>query len=616
MTHRIRVAGLSFFLGICFALAAYPALAQDVWERVKQILINTNDIIVLNGAQTAPLKYTEAKDPVYGDWLVQHFLSDPENFNPYTSNDAGASSVHLYVFESLLDIKNDPPYEMIGLIAKTYPAISEDKLTYTFDLRENVQFADGKPLTADDVLFSMKVIKNPAVLAASLRNYFAAVKDVRQEGTHKISFVCDEPYFRNDISLGTLQVIPRHFYDPDGLLDPVSIQSLVDGSWESGPHAERVQQFGEKFNTGFNRSMLGSGPYKVADWESDVVTGQKVVLTRNQKYWGQNQKDLMPKGYVSKIVFKIINNTDAAFIELTNGNLDRYSLQPLEFKDKSWSPEFTGRFLKGISYSSGYVYIGWNNAHPIFRDKRVRHAMTHMTNRKSMVQNLMFGLAETVEGPIHKFRPEYNHDLEPYEYDPEKALDLLEEAGWADTDGDGILDKIIDGEKTQFQFEFLVNSGNQMRKDIALALQYELQDVGIVCEVRELDWTIFLDRVARKKEFAACTLGWTGSLRLAPDSYQIWHSSQAEGQGSNFISFRNAEVDSILEAYRKEFDPDKRIAMYKRFQEILHEEQPYTFLWKSRNATAYSRRFENVNWYPGGIDTQEWFVTAANRLYQ
>ncbi len=609
--RRLAILGLLCFIGVA-------CKDEPPWQKVQRTLMETREAaaIVLEGTERVSAMYAGVAEPEFGDWMVLHFLSDPENFNPYVSNDSGASAVQKYIFESLLDIENKSPYKLRGLVAKAPPTVSEDKLTYTFDLRDDVHFADGKPLSADDVLFSIKVIKNPKVLAASLRNYYAAVSDVEQDGKYRISFVCQEPYFRNNISLGSMQILPKHFYDPDGLLDPVDIQSLIDGSWESGPHAERVQQFAEKFNTGYHRNMLGSGPYLVENWEDDVVTGQRVILTRNPNYWGRDRADLMHKGYVEKIVFKIVNDQEAAFIELTNGNIDYFGLRPLQFKDKSWSPDFMDRFKKSVVYSSGYVYIGWNNAHPIFRDKRVRKAMTYLTDRESMVLNLMFGLAETVEGPIHKFRPEYNHGLEPHAYDPDRALALLEEAGWADTDNDGILDKDIDGEKQPFKFEFLVNSGNQLRKDIALALQYELQDIGIACEVRELDWTIFLDRVVRKKEFAACTLGWTGSLRLPPDSYQIWHSSQADGQGSNYIGFKNDEVDGILEAYRREFDMDKRIELYRRFQKILYDEQPYTFLWKSRNAISYSRRFAGDNWYAIGADTQEWWVGAGNRLYQ
>ena len=219
-----------------------------------------------------------------------------------------------------------------------------------------------------------------------------------------------------------------------------------------------------------------------------------------------------------------------------------------------------------------------------------------------------------MEGPIDKFRPEYNSDLPPYEYDPDKALDLLAEAGWDDTDNDGILDKTVDGKQVPFSFEILINSGNQIRKDIALVLQNELSDIRVGCEVRELDWSIFLDRVKRK-EYDAMVLGWSTSIVYAPDAFQIWHSSQAKERGSNHIAFENEEVDRILDAYRLEFDPEKRKQLYQRFQEILHGEQPYTFLWKSRVASAYSRRYRGVNWYSSGTEEREWFVAVSDRLY-
>lgn len=609
---KVRMSVVAAWLGVC--IGGHAVAEEESWEVVQEILMSTKDIVVLDGTAKVPPRYESGKEPTYGDWMVRHMLSDPEKLNPYTSNDAGASTVLNYLFESLLEADSDPPYALRGLVAKGYPEISADKLTYTFELRDGVYFSDGKPLTAADVVFSMKVIHNPQVLAPHLRNYYAAVEAVQQVGANKVSFLCDKPYFRNDLMLGAFSILPKHFYDPEGLLDPVEVKSLVDGSWEEGPHKERIERFAEQFNQNFNRKVLGSGPYIIEDPERDLVTQQKVVLTRNAKYWGRDVEGLLPPGFVDKIVFNIINNTDAAFIELTNGNLDYHALRPLEFKEKSWSEEFNSRFLKGVSYAGGYMYIGWNNKHPIFGDKQVRQAMTHLTDREGMVENIMFGLAEAVEGPIHKFRPEYNHALAPYAYDPDHALDLLAEAGWEDADEDGILDKTIDGELVPFSFEILINSGNQTRKDIALTLQYELQDIGIDCQVRELDWSIFLQKV-RGKDFDAMVLGWTGNVRFPPDGYQIWHSSQTVENGSNAISFINAEVDQILEDYRREFDTERRIALYQRFQEILHEEQPYTFLWKPRNAHAYSRRFSGVTWYPPGARLQDWWVAQEAHMY-
>lgn len=606
-----------FLMTGCVLLSG-TVFAQDAFETVKQILSTTKDVVVIDGTEKVPRKDRHTGDPTFGDWMVEHQLSDPDNLNPYTSRSGGAGTINRKILQSLLHPLPEPPYTKKGLIAKDYPTISEDKLRYTFDLREDVTFSDGTPLTVEDVVFSLKAIRNPEVLAPNMRSYFEDIVAVETEGKHRITFVLGKPYFKNDITVGMyLRIAPRHFYDPDDLMGPVTLESLIDGSWAEGPHADRVKQFAEHFNTGYNRKVMGSGGYMIVDPETDIVTQQKVVLTRNPNYWG-NGKDLpVPGGYTDKYVFKTINNLDAAFIELTNGNLDIHGLQALEFKEKSWEPEFTAKYLKSIRFGSGYIFIGWNNNHRIFGDVQVRRAMSHLMNRREMIDNLLFGLGEPVDGPIHPFRPEYNRNLKVYEYDPDTALDLLEAAGWGDTDDDGILDKEIDGELVKFEMEFLVNSGNQLRKDIALIFQSEAQDIGIECRVTELDWGVFLDRVTKQKDFDAITLGWGGGggVAFAPDAYTVWHSSQIDGGGFNFISYRNGEVDQILEDYREEFDADKRIVMYQRFQEILNEDQPYTFLWNQRGATAFSKRFRNANWYPTGSERTEWWVDEADRLY-
>jgi peptide/nickel transport system substrate-binding protein len=604
----------------CVAITTTSFAQEDAFEKVKKILATTNNVVVIDGTEAAPLKDTRGGTPSPGDWLVEHQLSDPDILNPFTTRDASAGAVIDKITQSLLDPVSDPPYELKGMIAKAYPTISEDRLSYTFDLRENVTFSDGTPLTVDDVIFSLKAIMNPEVLSPNMKSYFEDLSSVKPEGKHRVTFTLKKPYFKNDITVGLyLDIIPKHFYDPDDLMGPVSVESLLDGTSMEGPHVDRIKQFAEHFNTGFNRKIMGSGPYMIVNPETDIVTQQKVVLTRNPDYWGANEDLTRGPGYVEKYVYKTINNQDAAFIELTNGNLDFHGLKPLEFKENSWTPEFTEKYLKGIRYLSGYIFIGWNNNHKIFGDTRVRKAMSHIINRREMIENLLFGLGEPVDGPIHPFRPEYNSNLTTHEYDPDKALDILEEAGWVDSDDDGILDKEINGERVKFEMEFLVNSGNQLRKDIGLVFQSEANDIGIACQVIELDWGVFLQRVTKDKNFDAMTLGWSGGggVAFAPDAYTVWHSSQIEGGGYNFISFRNDEVDKILTAYREEFDSTKRIQLYQRFQEILNKEQPYTFLWNQRVATAYSRRFRDANWYPGGTESGRgsWWVEKANRLY-
>jgi peptide/nickel transport system substrate-binding protein len=437
--------------------------------------------------------------------------------------------------------------------------------------------------------------------------YFNSLVDARLVDEYTIRLDTKEPYFLNESVFGGIGVLPRHYYDPGNLLENVTVREL-DGERAQLPDA--VKRFADHFNKSYNRSPMGSGPYKFENWK----TGEEVVLARDSGYWGSGKKD-MDQPHLDLLRFRVINNTDAALVRLKSGGLDLMNLQPLQHLRQTSGKRFKEETQKLEYFSPSYTYIGWNNAHAIFRDKRVRKAMTYFTNREQMVKTILFGLGQVVESPIYFFRPEYDKTLESYPYDPKKALSLLREAGWNDTDGDGVLDKVIDGKRVPFRFEIKFNSGNPIRKSVALTLQDELQKHGIAAAVRQLDWTIFLDDV-RNHKFDAMILGWAFGV-TEPDSYQVWHSSQAENRGSNSISYRNARVDKILEDYRREFDPEKRIELYREFQQILHDEQPYTFLFMPKVVSAVARRFENVEVLPvGSLRPIEWWVPPAAQKYR
>jgi peptide/nickel transport system substrate-binding protein len=231
-----------------------------------------------------------------------------------------------------------------------------------------------------------------------------------------------------------------------------------------------------------------------------------------------------------------------------------------------------------------------------------------------MVKTILFNLGQVIDGPIYFHRPEYDKSLASIPYDPKKALELLSEAGWKDTDSDGVLDKIVDGKKIPFRFEIKFNSGNATRKSVALTMQDELKKHGIAVTVRELDWTVFLSDVKERK-FDAMILGWQMSV-TEPDAYQVWHSTQAANKGSNHIAYKNSRVDKILEDYRREFDAKKRVELYREFQKILHDEQPYTFLFTPKSISAVSRRFRGVEVLPiGGLRPLDWWVPAGAQKY-
>ncbi|MBM4263996.1 MAG: hypothetical protein FJ145_21565 [Deltaproteobacteria bacterium] len=542
--------------------------------------------------------------PVTGDWLLAHILSDPEQLNPLTSNDAGASAILGYIVQTLLT--RDPrTLELKPLLAEARPTIAADKLTYTFKIRKDAHFQDGRKLTGEDVLFSVKAIKNPLVNAPFARVYYESVTDAQLVDEHTIRFSIKEPYFLNETMLGGIEVLPRHYYDPQNLMKDVGIKDLADPAKLS----DNAKKFAEQFNKNYSRNPMGSGPYKFQAWK----TGQEVELVRDPKYWGIGKPGI-DQAYFDRHRYRVINNPDAALTSLKSGSLDTMGLQPLQHMQQTGGDRFKKDFEKHEYFSPNYSYIGWNNDHPIFSDKRVRKAMTHLTDRKQMVKTILFNLGQVVDGPIYFHRPEYDKSLASIPYDPKKALELLAEAGWKDSDGDGILDKTIDGKKVPFRFEIKFNSGNTTRKSVALALQDELKKHGIGATVRELDWTVFLSEIKGRK-YDAMILGWAMSV-TEPDAYQVWHSSQAANKGSNHIAYKNPRVDKILEEYRREFDPKKRIELYREFQKILHDDQPYTFLFTPKSISAVSRRFRGVEVLPiGGLRPLDWWTPAGAQKY-
>ena len=553
--------------------------------------------------------------PQRGGWLVLELLSDPENLNPYTANDQPSNRVLGWIFDSLLTV--DP--ETFGhrpLVARELPEISDDQLTYTFRLRENVTFSDGKPLTAQDVIFSLKTIRHPKVAAPQLRNYYDSLESATAVDSHTVRIDLAEVYFRNTWMLGGFEILPRHYYDPDDLLGEFSVAQLNDWDALDAEQQARAERFAKHFNEDFARRPLGSGAYFIEDPKRDVVTGEQVVLRHRANFWGMDDTDL-GDGWVDRIVFRVINDTEAQLVAFKAGKLD-YILRitPIQATRQTNNARFQQRSRKHAEVLNGYAYIGWNQLRPIFADKRVRRALSHLVDKQNIVDKVMLGLAQAVEGPVFPKRPEYNRDLAPWTYSPEKAEALLAEAGWSDSDGDGILDKEIDGQRVPLRFEIVSNAGNDERRKVGLAVIDSFKRHGIDASFRAVDWSILLERLNRA-DVDAVIMGWGGGgAMIPPDLYQIWHSSQAIENGSNHIRFKHAELDGILERYRVEFDAEERKRLYRRAQEILYDEQPYTFLYTRSSVSVWDRRFSNADPYPGvGLSLNEWWVPVDLRRY-
>ncbi len=555
----------------------------------------------------------ETKDAATGDWLIRQEMSDAEKLNPTVTNDASAQSIYIYIYENLLDI-NRENYELSPVLAKSLPVLSDDHLSYTFDLKDNVTFSDGKPFTGEDVIFTMKTIKNPFTDAQALRNYFNDVKSVElvDGDKYKIKFTMSKPYFKAIEMIGGMSITPKHILDKDGMNDKFTWQDLDAAQKSLDPKKyPDMQKYADFLNSQEvsrdPKYVIGTGPYVLDKW----ITGQSVTLQRNDNYWDKKDKP----NYPEKIVFKTIQDQNAAVVAAKNKETDyMYVIQPIDFVENIKNPEEFD-LKKALVTEPGYTFIAWNNKNPIFADKNVRWALSYAIDRQSIIDKIVYGMGTLVSSPVFLKSKYYNTDLPEIKYDPEKAKQLLSDAGWKDTDGDGILDKVIDGKKTDFKFTF-INNNNPKRKKVVLIIIQQLKQLGIQADLQDYEWSVFLDKT-KKHQFDACYSAWQLNV-TAEDPYQIWHSSQAEGEGSNFISYINPASDKLIEQNRTEFDEAKRIQILKEWQKIIYDDQPVTFLWAEPSRYVYSDRFKNTRWYayPDSPLMNEWWTPLPNQRYR
>jgi peptide/nickel transport system substrate-binding protein len=292
------------------------------------------------------------------------------------------------------------------------------------------------------------------------------------------------------------------------------------------------------------------------------------------------------------VIFKIIPDQVTLLTQLRNGEIDCMESLPYAEVEKlrTDNPE-----LQIFNYQTrAYIFIGWNGARPLFRSREVRRALTMAIDRRLIIDNLTYGFAEECTGPFVPLIWAYDPGIEPLPYDPGRAREILAREGFADTDGDGWLDR--DGEA--FEFELLTNYGNQVRADIQAMVQEMLRRVGIKVNTVTLEWLVYLDRL-KSSDFDAVVHAWRVATKadLAP----VW-SCGARGEGGyNHFGYCNPEVDSLNALAAGMLDFEKAKPLFYRVQEIIYEDQPYTFLYVPHALAALNGRFKNVHPDPIGM---------------
>lgn len=299
------------------------------------------------------------------------------------------------------------------------------------------------------------------------------------------------------------------------------------------------------------------------------------------------------------------NSIDSVWQEFKTGNIDTYILQPdqlIELKNFLNSSLYEKQKKQGRGFSQleypgrNYFYIGWNQKRPWFKSRNVRQAMTLAIDRRRIIEQYLNGMGVEITGPFSHDSPAYDNSIEPWPFDLQLSRELLDEEGWYDSDGDGIIDKLIDGKRVPFEFSLTYFVKNPTTKSIVEYIATALKEVGIRVHLNGVDLAD-ISAVFDEKNFDALCLGW--GLGTPPeDPRQLWYSKGADEPGSsNMTGFVNHEADAIIDALDFENDPKKRVALYHRFHAIIHEEQPYTFLYAPTNLFLYRDYLQNV-WIP------------------
>ncbi len=491
--------------------------------------------------------------------FVSAALGDASVLLPVLASDSPSLDITRLIFNGL--VKYDKNAQLVGDLAERWE-VSEDNRKIRFYLRKGVKWHDGAPFDAFDVEYTYKVYVDPKT-PTSWATDFMKIRELRVLDSHTLEVIYDEPY------------------------------APALESWEQGVLPRHLLQGKDITKSPLQRSPVGTGPYKFLSWE----TGEKICLTANPDYFAGPP-------HIEHVIIRVIPDAGTRFLLLKAGEIDRMDLTPVQYRRQTDTEWFKTNFTKYQYLHFGYTYLGYNLRDWKFKDRSVRQALSYAIDRERIVKCVLMGLGQVAHSPYKPDTFWHNPDVKKYPYDPERAKGLLAAAGWKDSDGDGILDK--DGHP--FEFTIITNQGNEQRKNAATIIQRDLKKIGIKVSIRILEWAALIKNFIHKRNYEACLIGWR--IPVDPNQIDIWNSTKTSERGLNFITYQNPHVDRLLDMGAATFGLKERKKYYDRFQEVIAEDQPYTFLWVQKDLPIINSRFRGIEPAAMGIDHNfaQWYV--------
>ena len=532
--------------------------------------------------------------------VIAHILSQPDGLHPFNDNSAMRTFVFQYTQKTLikLDIES---LEYIPMLVKEMPTASENNLSFDYELKDGIKWDDGTPLTAKDVAFSVKLMLSPLTNNAQIRsNYTTVIKSIEldKENPMKFTMHAQNVHWDNKYIFSELYMVQKSLWDKKGVLDNVTFADLLSDDFKE---TEVLSDWFNVYNNADNsyqpELLVGLGAYQVTEW----VASQYITIEKKENWWGKNDSSVYSKAYPDKIIFKIIKEDASAYLALKNQEIDvTYSLGTIKLMKLQEREYFNDNYESAFLDRYAFSYLGMNmkpdgiKRKPYFVDQKVRRAMAYLLPLDEIIEVMMHGKASRQASLISPLKKTYNDTLQLIPLDIEKAKELLAEAGWVDTDGDNIRDKMINGVKTPFSFKLSYMS-SPTSKEIVLMIKESMYKAGVVAEPTPMDFTLFYKN-AMDHNFDGMLGGWGGSASYS-NPMQLWHTSSWVTKGSNFCGFGDAESDALIEAANLTLDPKTHNDALLRLQAKVYEDQPYVFMYSTKRKFAIHKRFNNRGMY-------------------
>ena len=528
-----------------------------------------------------------------GGRLITVSASDTKNMNSLITNDAFLSAISSFTQDGISERSFSDISKFEPKLAESWERL-DGGLRFRIRLRKGVLWHDftdpvtkkkweNVEMTAEDFKFYVEVVKNPKTDCAPLRTYLSDLDRVEIINKYEFDVIWKKKYFLAEEVTLQLEPLPRHLYHAyEGPFDP------------------------DKFNNDNerNRMIVGVGPYRFERWDK----GNRIVLRRWNKYYGAKYGVMPP---LQTIAVDIIPHPATQLQSLISKDVDEVTLTPEQWIHQTSGAAFQEKdgWLRKIKTPSlAYNYIGFNLKMPVFSDAKTRVALSHLVDKERIVKELYHGLARPVTGPFFPDSPATDQSLPVRKFSLELARKLLAEAGWKDTDGDGILDR----NGVPLKFTVIYPNANPIYPRLLPIVRQDMARAGVKMELQSLEWSVCLQRLEKKK-FEACAMGWQGGI--TPDPFQLWHSSMANvPASSNFIGFVNPEADKLIEQIRVTFDPEERTKLYHKFHRLIYDEAPYIFMVSPYNLSALSKRYQNVRIFPLGYHNRIPWTPRAQQL--